>query len=149
MIYNMYIFNRQGACLYYQEWNRTQNVLQHDVEEEKRLMFGMLHSLCWLVGKMDCNGDEAGGLQTLKTSAYTLHHLDTPSGLRFVLLTDNYSPDCQGVLKELYSEVWCDYVSKHPSYEPKSGSPVTSPSFQQQLEAFLRAQSCFGPSEAG
>lgn len=37
----------QGKCLYYREWNRPQNTLEHaaDDGEEQRLMFGMLYSL--------------------------------------------------------------------------------------------------------
>ncbi|CAM9371391.1 unnamed protein product [Choristocarpus tenellus] len=45
MIYNLYIFNRKGKCLYYREWNRPQNTLEDDQLEEQRLMFGMLYSI--------------------------------------------------------------------------------------------------------
>ena len=45
MIYNLYIFNRRGKCLYYKEYYRPFHCLQDDPEEEKRLVFGMIFSL--------------------------------------------------------------------------------------------------------
>jgi hypothetical protein len=42
----------QGACLYYKEWSRPVNTLSDDLDEEKKLMFGMLFSIKILVTKM-------------------------------------------------------------------------------------------------
>lgn len=38
LLYNLYIYNRKGKCLYYREWNRPLNTLSDDPDEEKRLM---------------------------------------------------------------------------------------------------------------
>jgi hypothetical protein len=37
MLYNCYIFNRKGKCLFYKEWDRSYNSMG-DVEEEKKLV---------------------------------------------------------------------------------------------------------------
>ena len=42
MLYNFYIFNRKGVCLFYKEWNRPQNTLADDADEDKKLMFDYL-----------------------------------------------------------------------------------------------------------
>ena len=39
-VFNLYIFNRRGDCLYYREWDRKLNTLSDDPSEERRLMFG-------------------------------------------------------------------------------------------------------------
>ena len=52
MIHNLYIFNRQGACLYYEEWNRPHYPLSDDPGEDRRLMFGILFSLKQFSSKM-------------------------------------------------------------------------------------------------
>ncbi|RYG68047.1 hypothetical protein EON64_06050 [archaeon] len=39
MLYNLYVYNRKGKCLYYREWSRPLNTLSDDPEEEKRLMY--------------------------------------------------------------------------------------------------------------
>ena len=44
------IFNKQGVCLYYREWNRP--VAASDVKQDQKLMFGFLFSLKQLVAKM-------------------------------------------------------------------------------------------------
>ena len=35
----MYIYNRKGKCLYYQEWERPLNTLSDDPDEEKKLVY--------------------------------------------------------------------------------------------------------------
>ena len=38
MLYNIYIYNRKGKCLYYKEWLRPLNTLSDDPIEERKLM---------------------------------------------------------------------------------------------------------------
>ena len=38
VLFDMYIFNRKGKCLFYREWNRPVNTLHDDPEEGKKLM---------------------------------------------------------------------------------------------------------------
>ncbi|XP_054816903.1 transposon Ty3-I Gag-Pol polyprotein isoform X1 [Prosopis cineraria] len=47
----MYIFNRNGACLLYREWNRPLWTL--NAQQDHKLMFGLLFSLKSLTAKMD------------------------------------------------------------------------------------------------
>src|SRR5689334_19418988 len=43
MIYNFWIYNRSGICIYYEEWGRT--VQPDNLEEEHKLMYGLIWSL--------------------------------------------------------------------------------------------------------
>ncbi|CAN0018284.1 unnamed protein product [Phaeothamnion confervicola] len=142
MLYNFYIFNRKGKCLYYREWHRPQNTLSHDAAEEQRLVFGMLYSLKELVNKMSADVDPEG-LHTLKTDAYTLHHLETGSGLRFVLNTDSNAGNLRPSLRHLYSAVFVEHVVKSAAFDPKAGQPIVSPAFDAKLEEYLRSLTCF------
>jgi hypothetical protein len=50
-IYNLYIFNRDGLCIYYKEWNRTkQSGLSQD--QEFKQMFGLIIEMKSFVTKM-------------------------------------------------------------------------------------------------
>jgi hypothetical protein len=44
VLFCMYIFNRHGACLFYEEWRRSYHA-QATREDDKLLMFGLLFSL--------------------------------------------------------------------------------------------------------
>lgn len=47
----MYVFNRNGVCLFYKEWNRPLHTL--NPQQDHKLMFGLLFSLKSLTAKMD------------------------------------------------------------------------------------------------
>lgn len=47
----MYVFNRNGVCLLYREWNRPLHTL--NAQQDHKLMFGLLFSLKSLTAKMD------------------------------------------------------------------------------------------------
>lgn len=51
-IHSLYIYSRNGTCLYYAEWFRPRNTLADAPGEDAKLMFGLLFSLKLLVNKM-------------------------------------------------------------------------------------------------
>lgn len=95
-----------------------------------------------LVTKMSTD-PASTGLHALKTGSYTLHHLETGSGLRFVLNTDNNAGDLRPTLRHLYSGIFVEYVAKHPQFSPVDGSPIRLPAFDARLEEYLRSLACF------
>jgi hypothetical protein len=86
-LFNFYIYDRKGKCLYYREWQRPLNTLADDPQEERKLMFGMVFSLKDLAAQM--SGSSGGeGLHTFKTNSYTLHHFVSVTGVTFIMNTD-------------------------------------------------------------
>uniref|UniRef100_A0A7S2AMS8 Trafficking protein particle complex subunit n=1 Tax=Octactis speculum TaxID=3111310 RepID=A0A7S2AMS8_9STRA len=143
MIYNFYIFDRRGTCLYYREWNRPYSSFSdYDAAEERKLVFGMLFSIKELVSRMSSRpGTE--GLHCLKTNNFTLHHLETASGLRFVLNTDGDTGDLRPSLRHIFSSIFVEYVIKNPLYDRLSTEPIDSPLFSRHLGVYLESLSCF------
>ncbi|CAM9371319.1 unnamed protein product [Choristocarpus tenellus] len=82
-------------------------------------------------------------LHALKTDSYTLHHLETGSGLRFILNTDNNAGNLHSNLEYLYSNIYVEYVVKHPQYSPGDGNLIRLPAFDSKLEEYLCGLACF------
>ncbi len=55
MLFNIYIFNREGVCLYYHEWSRPKPVRQGagTVSDDQKMMFGLFFSLKTFAAAMD------------------------------------------------------------------------------------------------
>lgn len=52
VVHMLYVFDKAGTCLYYQEWSRKRNLLADQPEEDQKLMFGMLFSFKHLCKQM-------------------------------------------------------------------------------------------------
>ncbi|TYZ60071.1 hypothetical protein PybrP1_008741 [[Pythium] brassicae (nom. inval.)] len=162
MIYSLHIYTRAGACLYQEKWNAgaTRAVSYADPDEEKRLLFGLLFSLKEFVFKLApappdaalANGGASGsdaaasrmeGMQRYQTNTYTCHQYETPSGLRFVLLTDNQAGDLSAVLRHIYAHIYVECVVNNPLSDVKRAKQITSQLFKVQLQNYIEGLPCF------
>ncbi|KAI3820298.1 hypothetical protein L1987_07843 [Smallanthus sonchifolius] len=129
----MYIFNRNGVCLLYREWNRPLRTL--DSNQDHKLMFGLLFSLKSLTAKMDPSSTEKGNLgvpqlpgqgcsfHSFRTNTYKLSFMESPSGIKIILVTHPKASDLRESLKYIYN-LYVEYVVKNPLYTP--GTPIRS-----------------------
>lgn len=84
------------------------------------------------------------GYISFKTNVYKLHYLETPSCLRFVLLTDPSMETMEEPLRALYSQVYVEWVVKVSSGGNKENvlggdSSVLSKEFDAHLQRFVRS----------
>ncbi|KAK6918643.1 Trafficking protein particle complex subunit [Dillenia turbinata] len=179
----MYVFNRNGICLLYREWNRPLRTLSD--HQDHKLMFGLLFSLKSLTAKMDptslkfhlfcldlitsysevngstinCGPDlkmimtflavfcsnyfiinmpshhsmDKGNLgvpqlpgqgcsfHSFRTNTYKLSFMETPSGIKIILVTNPRTGDLREPLKYIYN-LYVEHVVKNPLYTP--GTPI-------------------------
>eukprot|EP00743_Colponemidia_sp_Colp-15_P006321 GILK01006800.1.p1 GENE.GILK01006800.1~~GILK01006800.1.p1 ORF type:complete len:139 (-),score=6.21 GILK01006800.1:214-630(-) len=137
MLFNLYIFNRQGQCLYYEEWNRKKAV--KNVIEDQKLVFGLLWSLKSFTQKIAPR--PVNTFNSFTTPTYKMHCFETGSGLKFILNTDPSVGDLKEDLRHLYSNVYVEYVSKNPLYSPNE--PITCPAFSTNLRNYLMGLPCY------
>jgi trafficking protein particle complex subunit 1 len=142
-VHAFYLFDRTGACLCYREWSRALTV--HTPEDDQKTMFGMLFALRTFTLKLSPAGGApgAGVPRYFATDAYALHYFETPTGLRFVLTTSNDfgAVDVARHLREIYAEVYVEYVVKNPL--ARRGDRVQSPLFLAKLDSYVKSLACF------
>nr|XP_043612190.1 trafficking protein particle complex subunit 1 [Erigeron canadensis]XP_043612197.1 trafficking protein particle complex subunit 1 [Erigeron canadensis]XP_043612205.1 trafficking protein particle complex subunit 1 [Erigeron canadensis]XP_043612210.1 trafficking protein particle complex subunit 1 [Erigeron canadensis] len=141
----IYIFNRNGVCLLYREWNRPLRTL--DSNQDHKLMFGLLFSLKSLTAKMDPSSGDKGNLgvpqlpgqgcsfHSFRTNTYKLSFMESPSGIKIILVTHPKTSDLRESLKYIYN-LYVEYVVKNPLYSP--GSPIRSELFNTTLDQYVR-----------
>eukprot|EP00124_Ichthyophonus_hoferi_P002713 Ihof_evm7s197 gene=Ihof_evmTU7s197 len=101
MIYNLHVFTRMGDCIYYQEWNRSQES-RISQEEEFKLMYGMVFSIKSFCKRLAPRQTREPPFRYYKTNAYKLHFYETPTGLKFILITSPELNDLDNVLRQIY-----------------------------------------------
>ncbi|XP_033761073.1 trafficking protein particle complex subunit 1-like [Pecten maximus] len=138
-VYNFYIFDRNGTCLHYAEWNRRKQSGM-DREEEYKLMYGMIHSIKSFVNRISPT-DLKDGFLNFRTSQYKLHFYETPSGLKFIMNTDLSVGNIKDVLHQMYSNIFVEYVVRNPMCS--LDQPIKSELFESKMDDFVRGLSFF------
>lgn len=83
------------------------------IEEEAKLVYGVILSLRNFVRKLSSNGQQQDGFISYRTSTYRLHYYETPTGLKFVMNTDPTTEGMRSVLKQIYVQLYVDFVVKN------------------------------------
>ncbi|KAI6205492.1 hypothetical protein M3Y94_00798400 [Aphelenchoides besseyi] len=137
-IYNLYIFNKDGGCIVYKEWNREKRS-EMSREEEFKLVYGMLLSLRSFSTKLSTKG----GTQLVRgyrTSAYKMNYLETGTLLKFVLNTD---PDAVGI-SELLRDIYTTFVEtilRNPLVN--TTEEISSELFYSRLDEVVKSHHCY------
>ncbi|GMT34966.1 hypothetical protein PFISCL1PPCAC_26263, partial [Pristionchus fissidentatus] len=109
-IYNLYIFNKEGTCIYYREWKREkQSGLPKS--EEYKLMFGMLISLRSFAERLSTK-DGQQLVRSYKTSAYKMNYMESPTGLKMVVNTDPNAASVPDLVRGIY-QVYVECITKN------------------------------------
>ncbi|KAK8048359.1 hypothetical protein PG994_010089 [Apiospora phragmitis] len=98
-------------------------------KDDAKLIFGTVFSLRNMVRKL---GGDDDAFISYRTAQYKLHYYETPSSLRFAMLTEPGALSMRNVLHQIYINLWVEYV------EHKNGEGVRNEMFDMGLDKFVR-----------
>ncbi|KAI1772522.1 snare-like protein [Hypoxylon cercidicola] len=106
-------------------------------DNDAKLIFGTVFSLRNMVRKL---GGDDDAFIAYRTAQYKLHYYETPTNLRFALLTEPGALSMRNVLHQIYINLWVEYVVKNPlsPVEHKGGDGVRNEMFEMGLDKFIR-----------
>ncbi|KAI1469570.1 snare-like protein [Daldinia caldariorum] len=106
-------------------------------EDDAKLIFGTVFSLRNMVRKL---GGDDDAFISYRTAHYKLHYYETPTNLRFAMLTEPGALSMRNVLHQIYINLWVEYVVKNPlaPAEHKGGEGVRNEMFEMGLDKFIR-----------
>ncbi|KAL4974330.1 Longin-like domain-containing protein [Aspergillus desertorum] len=160
-VYSFYIFDRHAECIYKRRWLPRPSSLAgkssrptsditpvangllpvpnpsaRSTDDDAKLIFGTVFALRNMVRKL---GGEDDNFVTYRTSQYKLHYYETPTNIKFVMITDVKSPNMRIALQQIYINLYVEYVVKNPlsPTEHPGGDGVNNELFEQSLEQFV------------
>ncbi|KAF2404639.1 putative TRAPP complex subunit [Trichodelitschia bisporula] len=160
VVYSFYIFDRHTECIYSRRWNprpasssSKASRPQSDIiansgepappqrkglsrEDDAKLIFGAIFSLRKLVQRL---GGEDNHFLSYRTGEYKLHYYETPTRMKFVMVTDTKSNNLRVALHQIWANLYVEYVVKNPlsPIEHAGGVGVANELFEQGLERFV------------
>jgi len=160
-VYSFYIFDRHTECIYSKRWNQrplsasiksTQRQSGASAisngelpgvsgktlsnEDDAKLIFGSIFSLRRMVRQL---GGEDDSFLSYRTGEYKLHYFETPTNLKFCMLTDTRVGNMRTVLYQIWANLYVEYVVKSPISPPEhpGGIGVANELFDGGLESFM------------
>jgi hypothetical protein len=148
VLYTAYIYNKSGECIFYRDWSSeglasarstssfgklstlsggsTPNTPSSSVTKSKKdlirlegdmkLMYGLIYSLKAFVKGIAPKENES--FRSFNTSTYKLHFYESPTGFKFIFLSDPNAGDLDERLTDIYAKIFVPYVVSNPLYVP-------------------------------
>ncbi|RPA83836.1 putative TRAPP complex subunit [Ascobolus immersus RN42] len=107
-------------------------------KDDTKLVFGVIFSLRNMVRKL--SGPEDNFI-SYRTPDYKLHYYETPTNLKFVMLSDVKTNNLRVVLHQIYVSLYVEYVVKNPlsrTIEHPKGKGVAVDLFEAGLDGFIK-----------
>jgi trafficking protein particle complex subunit 1 len=88
-------------------------------------------------------GGEEDSFISYRTGEYKLHYYETPTKMKFVMLTDTKTNNLRVVLQQIWANLYVEYVVKNPlsPVEHPGGVGVATELFEMGLDRFVVSES--------
>lgn len=111
------------------------------LEDDAKLIFGTVFSLRRMARQLGGQDDQ---FLSFRTGEYKMHYFETPTQLKFVMLTDTRVGNMRTVLHQIWATLYVEYVVKSPivPIEHPKGTGVANELFDLGLETFIVRGTC-------
>lgn len=114
--------------------------------DDAKLIFGAIFSLRNMVRRLGGDDDE---FISYRTGEYKLHYYETPTSMKFVMLTDIKTSNLRVVLHQIWVNLYVEYVVRNPlaPAEHPGGVGVNNELFEMGLDRFVVSEHhiiCYG-----
>ncbi|KAJ2763444.1 hypothetical protein IWQ57_005559 [Coemansia nantahalensis] len=137
MIHALFVINRSGGLIYSKDFSGQTAQLSSN---EALIFAGTFHGIHALASRVSpaLKGGAARdmGIQSIDTKGFRLHCYQTPTGLKFLAVTDLLRTSLADVLARVY-RLYCDYALKNPFYSLEM--PIRSDLFDAKLRQLVQA----------
>ncbi|CCW60374.1 unnamed protein product [Phytomonas sp. EM1] len=85
------------------------------------------------------NSVDSAGMTLIECEEHNIHIYETPSLVKFVLISDTRTRECDAVFKELHT-AYVEYAMKNPFHivdESGIGQPIRIPAFSEAIRAIV------------
>ncbi|CUM64784.1 uncharacterized protein PRCAT00002395001 [Priceomyces carsonii] len=147
-IYSFYIFDKHCNCVYSREYSHKENdqglVNKNNESDTSKLLFGILYSLKNISSKLG-NAEIGNNLKSFSTARFRIHYLESASGLKFVLVSDNGVDNLQNVLWELYSNYYLNNIvfNALSPVDFQFDERISNSNFIRETDEFLESLKAF------
>ena len=139
-VFNIYMYSKEGTCIYYRAWHRTKKP-SISVQEEYKLMHGMIYSIKSFVSRMSPSGTKDRFIG-YKTNSYHLHFMESTSGVTIIMNTDCNPPrNVQEYLRYIYASIYVQYIVKNPFVDSEEW--ISSELFASKLDEYVKSLPCY------
>jgi len=110
-------------------------------DEEAKLVYGVVLSLRNMIRKLSGRDDQ---FVNYRTNAYKLHLFETPTGYKFVMLSDPKSDSLRFVLRQIYVGPFIEHVVRNPLVKMDSQEQgIDNEYFRASVDRLVRGLSVF------
>ena len=137
-IYDLIIYDRYGQCLIHRPFNQA-DVLQVTSSARVKMLYKLLYTMQYFsdqLSPVNHANPNKEPLKSFSTPTYRLFHHISPTGLRFVIVSDTSMKLRAGTFQSIYN-VFVTYVLSSPFYTQGAIPSVIPPTFEKQLQQIL------------
>lgn len=132
MLHSILVINKAGGLIYQKDYSDGVAKLSTN---EYLVLAGTFHSVHVITSKIS-PVPGSSGLEVLETDQFKMFCVQTPTGTKFLLITDPLQSSVDTMMRRIY-EIYADYVMKNPFYTPEM--PIRAELFDVQMAKLSKA----------